>query len=282
MNGKEMCSLRKDDFCSRAPVFVGDILWEHLQLLQSECDREQAALKNAPPKLSEISQNPAAISPIPPPPRPQPAQFLTHSPPAARRSYMTQQPPSSSPHHHSSAYTSAAAVPTSLSSHSPPHVYSDCSNSSPQRAPVSPPRVYTTLESSVAAAAAPRLFSPVDSGYRPAPSPQYPGQSPRPVSPPSSLHQQDIKSEYPAYAGYPPLYPGGGQYPRSAAYPQQHHHQFAGGYGQGYPAPYAPFSADSSHYQLSARWGSADTHPAVSAYQVQDGIQYDMITSRRK
>ena len=74
-----MCSLRKDDFCSRAPVFVGDILWEHLQLLQAECDREQAALKNAPPKLSEIAQNPAAISPTPPAPRS--FHLAAHSPP---------------------------------------------------------------------------------------------------------------------------------------------------------------------------------------------------------
>ena len=50
-----MCGLSKDDFCARAPVFVGDILWEHLQLLQQECDKDKAALKNAPPKLSEIS-----------------------------------------------------------------------------------------------------------------------------------------------------------------------------------------------------------------------------------
>ena len=55
MNGREMCGLSKDDFCARAPVFVGDILWEHLQLLQQECDKDKAALKNAPPKLSEIS-----------------------------------------------------------------------------------------------------------------------------------------------------------------------------------------------------------------------------------
>ena len=55
MNGKEMCSLKKDDFCGVAPVFVGDILWEHLQLLQQECDKELSALKYAAPKLSETS-----------------------------------------------------------------------------------------------------------------------------------------------------------------------------------------------------------------------------------
>ena len=69
-----MCSLNKDDFCSKAPVFVGDILWEHLQLLQSECDRdERSALKNAAPKLSETSatqlplQPPKSYTPFSPP-----------------------------------------------------------------------------------------------------------------------------------------------------------------------------------------------------------------------
>lgn len=54
-----MCSLRKDDFCFKAPVFVGDILWEHLQLLQAECDKDKYALRNAAPKLSEISTAPS-------------------------------------------------------------------------------------------------------------------------------------------------------------------------------------------------------------------------------
>lgn len=34
MKGKEICSMGKDAFAARAPAFVGDILWEHLELLQ--------------------------------------------------------------------------------------------------------------------------------------------------------------------------------------------------------------------------------------------------------
>ncbi|XP_076325614.1 protein c-ets-1-A-like isoform X3 [Tachypleus tridentatus] len=34
MKGREMCSLGKESFLARAPPFMGDILWEHLELLQ--------------------------------------------------------------------------------------------------------------------------------------------------------------------------------------------------------------------------------------------------------
>ena len=277
-----MCSLRKDDFCSRAPVFVGDILWEHLQLLQAECDREQAALKNAPPKLSEIAQNPAAISPTPPAPRS--FHLAAHSPPPPLRPYSAHQPPPSpSPHHHHHT-----GYPTTAShSHSPPIVYSDCSSSSPQRPPPSPPRVYTMLESS---GAAPRLFSPA--GYRPTASPQqyHSSQSPGPVSPPlqqqQQQQQQDIKSEYPAYPGYPGALYHQNQYPRNAYPPplhlQSHHAQFTpAAYGghPGYPAAYsAAFQPESQlvspHYQLTGRWGHSDPqHPG--AYQVNPATLLD-------
>ena len=65
MSGKEMCGLSKEEFCSRAPVFVGDILWEHLVLLQQDVDREKAALKNAPSNLSETSTDPVSLPPSP-------------------------------------------------------------------------------------------------------------------------------------------------------------------------------------------------------------------------
>lgn len=34
MKGKDICAMGKDAFAARAPSFVGDILWEHLELLQ--------------------------------------------------------------------------------------------------------------------------------------------------------------------------------------------------------------------------------------------------------
>jgi hypothetical protein len=287
MSGKEMCSLRKDDFCSRAPVFVGDILWEHLQLLQSECDREQAALKNAPPKLSEIAQNPAAISPTPPPPRAHPA-YLTASPPPHRPYSAHYQPPSPSAHT-LSVYPpfATSSHPSAAANHSPPLMYSDCSSSSPQRPPQSPPRVYATLESAGGGAAPPpRLFSPAAAAGCRA-SPQYHSQSPRPVSPSQQQQQHTaIKSEYPAYPGYltsGTLYPGH-QYPRTApGYPSHNlhpgHAQFPAVYGghQGYaPAAYPLFQSGhgmaamdghaAQQYQLGGRWPSSESHPG--AYQV--------------
>jgi len=63
MKGKEMCELSKEEFCKKAPMFVGDILWEHLVLLQQDVDREKVALRNTPSKLSETCTDPSGIRP---------------------------------------------------------------------------------------------------------------------------------------------------------------------------------------------------------------------------
>ncbi|KAG5890142.1 hypothetical protein JTB14_010161 [Gonioctena quinquepunctata] len=42
MKGKDICSMGKDAFSARAPAFVGDILWEHLELLQKDVEKERA------------------------------------------------------------------------------------------------------------------------------------------------------------------------------------------------------------------------------------------------
>lgn len=34
MRGKDMCAMGKEAFLARAPPFMGDILWEHLEILQ--------------------------------------------------------------------------------------------------------------------------------------------------------------------------------------------------------------------------------------------------------
>lgn len=34
MYGKEICKMGREAFLSRAPPFMGDILWEHLEILQ--------------------------------------------------------------------------------------------------------------------------------------------------------------------------------------------------------------------------------------------------------
>ncbi|KAF5308148.1 hypothetical protein FQR65_LT06327 [Abscondita terminalis] len=41
MKGKDICAMGKDAFQARAPPFVGDILWEHLELLQKDVEKDK-------------------------------------------------------------------------------------------------------------------------------------------------------------------------------------------------------------------------------------------------
>lgn len=34
MKGRDICQMGKESFLARTPPFVGDILWEHLEILQ--------------------------------------------------------------------------------------------------------------------------------------------------------------------------------------------------------------------------------------------------------
>lgn len=49
MTGKQICAMGKESFLARAPAFMGDILWEHLELLQKDVDAEKASLENNAP-----------------------------------------------------------------------------------------------------------------------------------------------------------------------------------------------------------------------------------------
>ncbi|KAL5020248.1 hypothetical protein ScPMuIL_003140 [Solemya velum] len=53
MKGHELCKLGKEDFLKLAPPFMGDILSEHLDILQKDVAKEQASLCNAPSNYSE-------------------------------------------------------------------------------------------------------------------------------------------------------------------------------------------------------------------------------------
>jgi len=54
MRGKEMCALGKELFLQRTPPFMGDILWEHLDILQrAEIEKERTSLENVPSNLYE-------------------------------------------------------------------------------------------------------------------------------------------------------------------------------------------------------------------------------------
>ncbi|GLV44651.1 pointed [Carabus blaptoides fortunei] len=53
MRGKDICAMGKDAFLARAPAFLGDILWEHLEILQKDVEKEHSVLENVPPNLYE-------------------------------------------------------------------------------------------------------------------------------------------------------------------------------------------------------------------------------------
>jgi len=123
MTGKAMCELSKEEFCSKAPVFVGDILWEHLVLLQQDVDSEKLELKNVPLNLSETSAEPVSMPPSPP-------QAYQHNSP--KKSYHPHSPQRS--YHAPSPQRSYHAPSPHQSYHAP-----------------SPPLTYTNLDSSHAA-----------------------------------------------------------------------------------------------------------------------------------
>ena len=45
--------MEKESFLSRAPPFMGDILWAHLEILQKEVDKENAKVENVPNNFSD-------------------------------------------------------------------------------------------------------------------------------------------------------------------------------------------------------------------------------------
>ncbi|XP_072756687.1 transforming protein p54/c-ets-1 isoform X2 [Anoplolepis gracilipes] len=54
MTGKQICAMGKESFLARAPTtFMGDILWEHLEILQKNVDAAKASLENVPANLYE-------------------------------------------------------------------------------------------------------------------------------------------------------------------------------------------------------------------------------------
>ncbi|CAG0888634.1 unnamed protein product [Darwinula stevensoni] len=55
MTGRDLCALGRDAFLDRTPPYMGDILWEHLDILMKdiEKDRERASLANVPPTVYE-------------------------------------------------------------------------------------------------------------------------------------------------------------------------------------------------------------------------------------
>ncbi|XP_022909687.2 protein C-ets-1-like isoform X1 [Onthophagus taurus] len=55
MRGKDICAMGKETFQQRAPAFVGDILWEHLELLQKDVEKERVVLTSG--NISAMYEN---------------------------------------------------------------------------------------------------------------------------------------------------------------------------------------------------------------------------------
>lgn len=51
--GKDICAMGREAFVARTPAFMGDILWEHLEILQKDVEKERSLLANVPPNMYE-------------------------------------------------------------------------------------------------------------------------------------------------------------------------------------------------------------------------------------
>ena len=58
MSGRQVCSMSKEEFISRAPPFMGDILWAHLEILQKDVDKENKPRYSNPYPDTYISEKP--------------------------------------------------------------------------------------------------------------------------------------------------------------------------------------------------------------------------------
>ncbi|XP_076171414.1 ETS transcription factor pointed isoform X5 [Ptiloglossa arizonensis] len=74
MTGKQICAMGKESFLARAPAFMGDILWEHLEILQKGgyshlrspvCQDENQRDETSPPPHSHSTQAPNSHSSTP-------------------------------------------------------------------------------------------------------------------------------------------------------------------------------------------------------------------------
>ena len=52
ISGRELCEMTKDDFLSRAPAFMGDILWAHLEILQKDAVMAPVSLETVEQKFT--------------------------------------------------------------------------------------------------------------------------------------------------------------------------------------------------------------------------------------
>ncbi|XP_030832779.1 ets homolog isoform X1 [Strongylocentrotus purpuratus] len=64
ISGRDLCTLPKTDFLSRAPPFMGDILWEHIDMLRKECDPANVPAQSSSSSTSTSSSSSTASPPV--------------------------------------------------------------------------------------------------------------------------------------------------------------------------------------------------------------------------
>ena len=55
ISGRELCAMTKENFLSRAPAFMGDILWAHLEILQKDAVMAPVSLESQDQKFTPTS-----------------------------------------------------------------------------------------------------------------------------------------------------------------------------------------------------------------------------------
>merc|ERR550532_1829141 len=93
MSGKELCGMSKQEFITRSPQYMGDILWAHLEILQRES--EQSSASAAPASVLDIKAPLAPASlphfylpqhPLPPATVPSSKTYTDLEPPVSKMS----------------------------------------------------------------------------------------------------------------------------------------------------------------------------------------------------
>ena len=119
MSGKELCAMNKQDFITRAPLFMGDILWAHLEILQRETDQPQPPQADIKPSHTQI---PAYYLPQHPLPPPTSKTYTDLEPPVSRVPTLPPVTASSTPVSVPSSYPSYPPPPPSYyTSYTPPY-----------------------------------------------------------------------------------------------------------------------------------------------------------------
>ena len=111
--------MNKQDFITRAPLFMGDILWAHLEILQRETDQPQPPQADIKPSHTQI---PAYYLPQHPLPPPTSKTYTDLEPPVSRVPTLPPVTASSTPVSVPSSYPSYPPPPPSYyTSYTPPY-----------------------------------------------------------------------------------------------------------------------------------------------------------------